>query len=187
MPNIRFPEDSEAEVAGGGVFHTREADKAGGASSPSGLGSGAVAAQGEGAAASRRSKRSHGTMSAMSGADLAAGGIRATGGTCADAGAGIGGIGSIGSIGMAHLDHRDHPMGSEPEGPEGEAPKREKRARMGAIASAAAEQWGLDLETLELWAERRHLPGVGLTDLLDYRRDHPEEDLSAGLTSIPVE
>ena len=53
---------------------------------------------------------------------------------------------------------------------------------MGAIASAAAEQWGLDLENLELWAEHRRLPGVGLADLLDYRRDHPEEDLSAGGT-----
>ncbi|CAE7514161.1 DRP5A [Symbiodinium sp. CCMP2592] len=103
-----------------------------------------------------RTKRSHRAMSQISGADLA-GGSPATKSTSADAGAGIG---------LGHF------MGSELEAP--------KRARMGAIASAAAEQWGLDLENLELWAEHRRLPGVGLADLLDYRRDHPEEDLSAG-------
>eukprot|EP00439_Symbiodinium_sp_Y106_P056483 s2923_g7.t3 len=107
-----------------------------------------------------RTKRSHRAMSQISGADLA-GGSPATKSTSADAGAGIG---------LGHF------MGSELEAP--------KRARMGAIASAAAEQWGLDLENLELWAEHRRLPGVGLADLLDYRRDHPEEDLSAGLASI---
>ena len=41
-------------------------------------------------------------------------------------------------------------------------------------ASAAAEQWGLDMEGLELWARRRQLPGVGVADLLDYRQEHPE-------------
>ena len=35
-------------------------------------------------------------------------------------------------------------------------------------------RWGLDLEGLEHWAERRQLPGVGVADLLDYRREHPE-------------
>ena len=151
LPMLKSTQDGEAEIAGGGGREaTREADKAGGATQRTQRTANALCA-----------KRSHGVMSAMSGADLAAGGIRT--GACADAGAGIG---------------LPDPMGSGPEAP--------KRARMGAIASAAAEQWGLDLESLELWAERRHLPGVGLADLLDYRRDHPEEDISAGLASIPV-
>ena len=66
----------------------------------------------------------------------------------------------------------------------GEVKRPLKRARLGVIASAAAEQWGLDLEGLEHWAQRRQLPGVGVADLLDYRREHPEEDLAAGLSSI---
>ena len=36
-------------------------------------------------------------------------------------------------------------------------------------------RWGLDLEGLEHWAQRRQLPGVGVADLLDYRREHPED------------
>eukprot|EP00913_Durusdinium_trenchii_P008037 g7536.t1 len=59
-----------------------------------------------------------------------------------------------------------------------------KRPRLGYMAMAAAEQWNLDVAGVMDWAQRRELPGVGVADLLDYRREHPEEDLAAGLSSI---
>eukprot|EP00933_Yihiella_yeosuensis_P031473 TRINITY_DN25043_c0_g2_i1.p1 TRINITY_DN25043_c0_g2~~TRINITY_DN25043_c0_g2_i1.p1 ORF type:complete len:157 (-),score=35.17 TRINITY_DN25043_c0_g2_i1:115-585(-) len=59
-----------------------------------------------------------------------------------------------------------------------------KRARLGSIAAAAAEQWGLDPCKLEAWASKRGLPGVGVADLVDYRRENPEEDISAELSEI---
>eukprot|EP00438_Fugacium_kawagutii_P029115 Skav233712 [mRNA] locus=scaffold2120:143016:146162:+ [translate_table: standard] len=30
------------------------------------------------------------------------------------------------------------------------------------------------MEGVELWAQRRQLPGIGVADLLDYRQEHPE-------------
>lgn len=45
-------------------------------------------------------------------------------------------------------------------------------------------RWNLDVAGVMDWAQRRELPGVGVADLLDYRREHPEEDLAAGLSSI---
>lgn len=58
-----------------------------------------------------------------------------------------------------------------------------KRQRMclGEMAAAAAEQWNLDEDAVIAWATQRGLPGVGFADLLQYRREHPEEDLVAGM------
>lgn len=58
--------------------------------------------------------------------------------------------------------------------------------RLGEIAAAAVEQWGLDADHVVTWALAKGLPGVGIADLEVYRREHPEEDLAAGLLDASV-
>ena len=66
------------------------------------------------------------------------------------------------------------------------AQSRSKRARIGIgqIASAALEQWGLDEARVLAWAAERGLPGIGIADLTDYRKEHPDEDCQAGLADL---
>ena len=61
-----------------------------------------------------------------------------------------------------------------------------KRTRVGVgeIAAAAIEQWGLSEAKVLRWAAERGLPGVGIADLEHYRREHPEEDMMAGLSDL---
>mmetsp|Transcript_25490 Transcript_25490/g.79286 ORF Transcript_25490/g.79286 Transcript_25490/m.79286 type:complete len:189 (+) Transcript_25490:78-644(+) len=61
-----------------------------------------------------------------------------------------------------------------------------KRARFGPLAAAAAAQWQLDGSAVEAWAQRRGLPGIGIADIVDYRREHPEEDLAAELAECDL-
>lgn len=70
-----------------------------------------------------------------------------------------------------------------------ECQPRVKRRRMefGATAAAAMLQWGLDEAAVIAFAKRNGLPGIGITDLLDYRREHPEEDLIASLADADVD
>lgn len=65
-------------------------------------------------------------------------------------------------------------------------PRPAKRRRMdfGAIALAAMDQWGLDEAMVARWASRRGLPGVGFAELLDFRRENPVLDVSAGLADM---
>ena len=51
--------------------------------------------------------------------------------------------------------------------------------KLGGMARAAVEQWGLDESRLLAWAAARRLPGIGVADVTQYRQDNPDEDLSA--------
>ena len=51
--------------------------------------------------------------------------------------------------------------------------------KLGGMARAAVEQWGLDESRLLAWAAARRLPGIGLADVNLYRQENPDEDLSA--------
>ena len=51
--------------------------------------------------------------------------------------------------------------------------------RLGGMARAAVEQWGLDESRLLAWAAARRLPGIGVADVNLYRQENPDEDLSA--------
>ena len=51
--------------------------------------------------------------------------------------------------------------------------------KLGGMARAAVEQWGLDESRLLAWAAARRLPGIGVADVNLYRQEHPAEDLSA--------
>ena len=61
-----------------------------------------------------------------------------------------------------------------------------KRVKMnaGEIGAAAIAQWGLDEAKVAAWAAQKRLPGIGFADVLQYRREHPEEDLTAGFTDL---
>lgn len=61
-----------------------------------------------------------------------------------------------------------------------------KRVRIGPLAFAAAAQWQLDRRAVEAWATTKGLPGVGIAELLAYRREHPEEDLAADLAECDL-
>ena len=65
-------------------------------------------------------------------------------------------------------------------------PERAKRVKLGlgAMASAALEQWGLDEARVLAWAAQRGLPGVGIADLTTYRQEHPDEDVLAGVADL---
>ena len=51
--------------------------------------------------------------------------------------------------------------------------------KLGGMARAAVEQWGLDEGRLLAWAAARRLPGIGVADVNQYRQENPDEDLSA--------
>ena len=51
--------------------------------------------------------------------------------------------------------------------------------KLGGMARAAATEWGLDESRLLAWAAARRLPGIGVADVSQYRRENPDEDLSA--------
>ena len=51
--------------------------------------------------------------------------------------------------------------------------------KLGGMARAAVEQWGLDEGRLLAWAAARRLPGIGVADVNLYRQENPDEDLSA--------
>ena len=51
--------------------------------------------------------------------------------------------------------------------------------KLGGMARAAVEQWGLDESRLLAWAAARRLPGIGVADVNQYRQENPDEDLSA--------
>ncbi len=51
--------------------------------------------------------------------------------------------------------------------------------KLGGMARAAVEQWGLDESRLLAWAATRRLPGIGVADVNLYRQENPDEDLSA--------
>ena len=51
--------------------------------------------------------------------------------------------------------------------------------KLGGMARAAVEQWGLDESRLLAWAAARRLPGIGVADVNLYRQENPDEDLSA--------
>merc|ERR1711862_219199 len=61
---------------------------------------------------------------------------------------------------------------------------KRQRLCLGEIAEAAVAQWGLDEKQIIAWARRRKLPGVGFADVIQYRNEHPEEDIVAGLSDI---
>ena len=51
--------------------------------------------------------------------------------------------------------------------------------KLGGMARAAVEQWGLDESRLLAWAAARRLPGIGVADVNLYRQENPDEYLSA--------
>ena len=51
--------------------------------------------------------------------------------------------------------------------------------KLGGMARAAVQQWGLDESRLLAWAAARRLPGIGVADVNLYRQENPDEDLSA--------
>ena len=55
--------------------------------------------------------------------------------------------------------------------------------KLGGMARAAVEQWGLDEGRLLAWAAARRLPGIGVADVNQYRQENPDEDLSAEMNS----
>ena len=55
--------------------------------------------------------------------------------------------------------------------------------KLGGMARAAVEQWGLDESRLLAWAAARRLPGIGVADVNQYRQENPDEDLSAEMNS----
>ena len=55
--------------------------------------------------------------------------------------------------------------------------------KLGGMARAAVEQWGLDESRLLAWAAARRLPGIGVADVNLYRQENPDEDLSAEMNS----
>merc|ERR1740121_1137032 len=61
-------------------------------------------------------------------------------------------------------------------------PQKRPRMQLGAIARHAIVDWGLDEDHVAAWAARRGLPGIGITDPLDYRLQHPDVDLAVDLT-----
>ena len=63
-------------------------------------------------------------------------------------------------------------------------PAKRTRIGIGEIAAAAIEQWGLNEAKVLRWATELRLPGVGIADLQRYRREHPEEDVTAGLSDL---
>ena len=63
-------------------------------------------------------------------------------------------------------------------------PAKRVKLGLGAIASAALEQWGLDEARVLAWAAEKGLPGVGIADLTTYRAEHPDEDLVAGVADL---
>mgnify|MGYP006134265609 FL=1 len=63
-------------------------------------------------------------------------------------------------------------------------PAKRTRIGVGEIAAAAIEQWGLNEAKVLRWATELRLPGVGIADLQRYRREHPEEDVTAGLSDL---
>lgn len=66
---------------------------------------------------------------------------------------------------------------------EGPAKKR-RRIEFGDIARGALEQWGLDEHHVARWASRKGLAGVGIADLLEYRRQYPELDIAIGVSEL---
>eukprot|EP00747_Dinoflagellata_sp_TGD_P207424 gnl/TRDRNA2_/TRDRNA2_81000_c0_seq2.p2 gnl/TRDRNA2_/TRDRNA2_81000_c0~~gnl/TRDRNA2_/TRDRNA2_81000_c0_seq2.p2 ORF type:complete len:142 (-),score=38.55 gnl/TRDRNA2_/TRDRNA2_81000_c0_seq2:103-528(-) len=62
--------------------------------------------------------------------------------------------------------------------------QKKRRVELGALAAAAMEQWGLQEAKVCNWAAERRLPGIGFADVLEYRRLHPEEDISAALSDL---
>ena len=63
-------------------------------------------------------------------------------------------------------------------------PAKRSRIGVGEIAAAAIEQWGLNEAKVLRWATELRLRGVGIADLQRYRREHPEEDVTAGLSDL---
>ena len=55
----------------------------------------------------------------------------------------------------------------------------DEQPKLGGMARAAVEQWGLDESRLLAWAAARRLPGIGVADVNQYRQENPDEDLSA--------
>ena len=55
----------------------------------------------------------------------------------------------------------------------------DEQPKLGGMARAAVEQWGLDESRLLAWAAARRLPGIGVADVTQYRLENPDEDLSA--------
>ena len=55
----------------------------------------------------------------------------------------------------------------------------DEQPKLGGMARAAVEQWGLDEGRLLAWASARRLPGIGVADVNLYRQENPDEDLSA--------
>ena len=55
----------------------------------------------------------------------------------------------------------------------------DEQPKLGGMARAAVEQWGLDEGRLLAWAAARRLPGIGVADVNQYRQENPDEDLSA--------
>ena len=55
----------------------------------------------------------------------------------------------------------------------------DEQPKLGGMARAAVEQWGLDESRLLAWAAARRLPGIGVADVNLYRQENPDEDLSA--------
>ena len=55
----------------------------------------------------------------------------------------------------------------------------DEQPKLGGMARAAVEQWGLDEGRLLAWAAARRLPGIGVADVNLYRQENPDEDLSA--------
>ena len=55
----------------------------------------------------------------------------------------------------------------------------DEQPKLGGMARAAVEQWGLDESRLLAWAAARRLPGIGVADVNLYRQKNPDEDLSA--------
>ena len=59
----------------------------------------------------------------------------------------------------------------------------DEQPKLGGMARAAVEQWGLDEGRLLAWAAARRLPGIGVADVNLYRQENPDEDLSAEMNS----
>ncbi len=59
----------------------------------------------------------------------------------------------------------------------------DEQPKLGGMARAAVEQWGLDEGRLLAWAAARRLPGIGVADVNQYRQENPDEDLSAEMNS----
>ena len=59
----------------------------------------------------------------------------------------------------------------------------DEQPKLGGMARAAVEQWGLDESRLLAWAAARRLPGIGVADVNQYRQENPDEDLSAEMNS----